>query len=70
MKEMKELKDSVTKSYVDQLNGLNQLLGVKQRELDSVNKISSEQKHSIEDLNRRLSASIQSYTEANAIMER
>lgn len=70
MKEMKELKDSVTKSYVDQLNGLNQLLEVKQIELDSVNKISSEQKHSIEDLNRRLSASIQSYTEANAIMER
>ncbi|XP_030929832.1 myosin-6 isoform X1 [Quercus lobata] len=67
--EMKELKDSVTKSYVDQLNGLNQLLEVKQIELDSVNKISSEQKHSIEDLNRRLSASIQSYTEANAIME-
>lgn len=70
MKEMKELKDSVTKSYVDQLNGLNKLLEVKQIELDSVNKISSEQKHSIEDLNRRLSASIQSCTEANAIMER
>jgi hypothetical protein len=67
--EMKELKESVTKSYMDRLNGLNQLLEVKQRELESVNRISSEQKHSIEDLNRRLSASIQSCTEANAIME-
>lgn len=67
---MKEVKESVTKSYLDQLNGLHDTLEVKQRELESVNRISAEQKHAVEDLNRRLNASIQSCMEANAIMER
>lgn len=67
--EMKEVKESVTKSYLDQLNGLHDTLEVKQRELESVNRISAEQKHAVEDLNRRLNASIQSCMEANAIME-
>lgn len=67
---MKELKESVTKSYLDQLNGLHHTLEVKQRELESINRISAEQKHAMEDLNRRLSASIQSCTEANAIVKR
>ncbi|XP_059458195.1 uncharacterized protein LOC132187779 isoform X2 [Corylus avellana] len=67
--EMKELKESVTKSYLDQLNGLHHTLEVKQRELESINRISAEQKHAMEDLNRRLSASIQSCTEANAIVK-
>lgn len=67
---MKELKESVTKSYLDQLNGLHHTLEVKQRELESISRISAEQKHAVEDLNRRLTASIQSCTEANAIMTR
>lgn len=41
------------------------LQNVKQKELIEVNRISAEQKHAIEDLNERLSASMQSCTEAN-----
>jgi hypothetical protein len=67
---MKELKESVTKPYLVQLIGLHHTLEVKQRELESINRISAEQKHAMEDLNQRLSASIQSCTEANAIVER
>lgn len=67
--EMKELKESITKSYLGQLKELHELLEVKQSELVSVNRISAEQKHAIEDLNRRLCASTQSCTEANEIMK-
>ncbi|XP_042951361.1 uncharacterized protein LOC122286556 isoform X2 [Carya illinoinensis] len=67
--EMKEIKESVARSYLDQLNGLHHTLEVKQRELESVGRISAEQKHAMEDLNRRLNASIQSCTEANAIVK-
>lgn len=67
---MKEIKESVARSYLDQLNGLHHTLEVKQRELESVGRISAEQKHAMEDLNRRLNASIQSCTEANAIVKR
>ncbi|KAK8268841.1 hypothetical protein V6Z12_D11G092400 [Gossypium hirsutum] len=40
-----------------------------QKELVEVNRISAEQKHAIEDLNERLSASLQSCTEANERMK-
>ncbi|WRX10173.1 Forkhead-associated (FHA) domain - like 4 [Theobroma cacao] len=66
---IKELKESVANSYLDQLQELNNLLDVKQKELVEVNRISAEQKHAIEDLNLRLTASIQSCTEANEIMK-
>ncbi|KAJ4727100.1 SMAD/FHA domain-containing protein, putative isoform 1 [Melia azedarach] len=68
-KEMKEIKESVTKSYLDQLKTLHDMLDAKQKELAEVNRISAEQKHAIEDLNERLSASMQSCTEANEIMK-
>ncbi|XP_044493067.1 uncharacterized protein LOC123216641 isoform X3 [Mangifera indica] len=67
--EMKEMKDLVTKSYLDQLKELQHVLDIKQKELVDVSRISAEQKHAIEDLNERLSASMQSCTEANEIMK-
>ncbi|XVF73377.1 hypothetical protein PTKIN_Ptkin12aG0197100 [Pterospermum kingtungense] len=62
---IKEIKESVANSYLDQLKELKTLLDVKQKELVEVNRISAEQKHTIEDLNERLSSSMQSCTEAN-----
>lgn len=64
------MKDLVTKSYLDQLKELQHVLDIKQKELVDVSRISAEQKHAIEDLNERLSASMQSCTEANEIMKR
>ncbi|KAJ7962234.1 SMAD/FHA domain-containing protein, putative isoform 1 [Quillaja saponaria] len=66
--EMRAVKESVTKSYLDQLKELHNLLEIKQKELGEVNKVSAEQKHAMEDLNERLSASMQSFAEANAII--
>ncbi|PON35220.1 TSC-22 / Dip / Bun [Parasponia andersonii] len=66
--EMKEMKESISKSYADQLKELRHMLEVKQNELADINRISVEQKHAMEDLNERLSASVQSCNEANDIM--
>ncbi|KAK3036340.1 hypothetical protein RJ639_031747 [Escallonia herrerae] len=66
--EKKDLKESISKSYLDQLKELQRLLEAKEKELLEVNKISAEQKHALEDLNERLSASMQSCTEANEII--
>ncbi|XP_024019022.1 stress response protein NST1 isoform X1 [Morus notabilis] len=66
--EMKEMKESISKSYADQLKELHHMVEIKQNELVEVNRISAEQKHAIEDLNERLSASTQSCNEANEIM--
>ncbi|XVF22688.1 hypothetical protein REPUB_Repub12eG0192600 [Reevesia pubescens] len=67
--EIKEIKESVANSYLDQLKELKTLLDVKQKELVEVNRISAEQKHAIEDLNERFTASMQSCTEANERVE-
>ncbi|KAJ7951000.1 SMAD/FHA domain-containing protein, putative isoform 1 [Quillaja saponaria] len=66
--EMRVVKESVTKSYLDQLKELHHLLEIKQKELGEVSKVSAEQKHAMEDLNERLSASMQSCAEANSII--
>ncbi|KAI3756845.1 hypothetical protein L1987_56668 [Smallanthus sonchifolius] len=66
--EKKNLKESVEKTYVDDLKEIRDLFEAKQKELVEVNKITSEQKHAMVDLNERLNASIQSCTEANEIM--
>ncbi|KAM7472121.1 hypothetical protein LguiA_010304 [Lonicera macranthoides] len=68
--EKKDLKESVSNSYIDQLKELNNLLEYKQKELAEVNRISAEQKHALEDLDERLGASVQSCTEANEIINR
>ncbi|GAV75682.1 FHA domain-containing protein [Cephalotus follicularis] len=69
LNEMKEMRDSVTKPYLDKLKEIDHQLDVKKEELLEVNKISAEQKHAIEDLNERLNASIQSYSESNEIVK-
>ncbi|KAL1548700.1 golgin subfamily B member 1-like isoform X2 [Salvia divinorum] len=66
--EMKELEESVSKSFQDQLSQVNQFLESKDKELAELNRMSAEQKHGIEDLNERLGASMQSCTEANEII--
>ncbi|KAK7340126.1 hypothetical protein VNO77_20820 [Canavalia gladiata] len=66
--ELKSVKESVAKCYLDQLKELQQMLDLKQKELGDLNRASAEQKHALEDLNERLSASTQSCAEANAII--
>nr|GMD31654.1 golgin subfamily A member 8J isoform X1 [Ipomoea batatas] len=66
--EVKDLRDSVSKSYLDQLKELNQLLEAKEKEIVESNRISAELKHALEDLNERLSASEQSCLEANEVI--
>ncbi|XP_057499038.1 LOW QUALITY PROTEIN: protein CROWDED NUCLEI 3-like [Actinidia eriantha] len=66
--EMKDLKESVSKSYLDQLKELQHSLENKQKELVEVQRLSAEQKHSMEGLNEKLSASMQSCTETNEIL--
>ncbi|KAH1155633.1 hypothetical protein GLYMA_18G221900v4 [Glycine max] len=66
--ELKSVKESVEKCYLDQLKELQQMVDLKQKELGDLNRASAEQKHAIEDLDERLSASIQSCAEANSII--
>lgn len=66
--EMKELRESVSKSYIEQLKEVQQLLEAKEKELVDSSRISAEQKHALEDLNERLNASEQSCVEANEII--
>lgn len=67
--EIKEAKETVAKSYIDQLSEFQNLLDVNEKELVEVNKTLAEQKHAAEDLNERLSASTQSCAEANEIIK-
>ncbi|KAJ6400441.1 hypothetical protein OIU84_015982 [Salix udensis] len=67
--EIKEMKESVAKLYLDHIKELQDMLDAKQKELVEVHRISAEQKHFLEDLNERLTASRQSCNEANEIMK-
>ncbi|XP_015584544.2 uncharacterized protein LOC8270655 isoform X3 [Ricinus communis] len=67
--EMREMKESIAKLYLDQLKELQHILDIKQKELVEVNRTSAEQKHALEDLNETLTASRQSCIEANEIMK-
>ncbi|XP_011034583.1 PREDICTED: trichohyalin isoform X2 [Populus euphratica] len=67
--EIKEMKESVAKSYLDHIKELQNMLDAKQKELVEVNRISAEQKHVLEDLNERLTASRLSCNEANEVMK-
>ncbi|XP_020219496.1 ELKS/Rab6-interacting/CAST family member 1 isoform X2 [Cajanus cajan] len=66
--ELKSVKEAVAKCYLDQLKELQQMVDLKQKELGNLIRASAEQKHALEDLNERLSASTQSCAEANAII--
>lgn len=68
--ELKELKESVSQSYHDQLKELQHFLEVKQKELEEVNRVLAEQKQGMENLSERLNASNQSCSEANEIIIR
>ena len=70
LQELKSVKESVERSYLDQLKELQQMVDLKQKELCEINRVSAEQKHILEDLNERLNASMQSCTEANDIISR
>ncbi|XP_024010875.1 uncharacterized protein LOC18015717 isoform X2 [Eutrema salsugineum] len=67
--EIKLIKESTAKSFQNQLIELRDLIDTKQKELAQVNKVSAEQKHSIDDLGERLSTSLQSLSEANEIIK-
>ncbi|KAL3001047.1 hypothetical protein AAZX31_09G246000 [Glycine max] len=66
--ELKSVKESVAKCYLDQLKALQQMVDLKHKELGDLNRASAAQKHAMEDLNERLSASTQSCAEANSII--
>lgn len=68
--ELKELKESVSQSYHDQLKELQHFLEVKQKEVEEVNRVLAEQKQGMENLSERLNASNQSCSEANEIIIR
>jgi hypothetical protein len=46
------------------------MVDLKQKELGDVNRASAEQKHALEDLNERLSSSMQSCAESNELISR
>ncbi|KAG2326270.1 hypothetical protein Bca52824_008998 [Brassica carinata] len=67
--EIKQMKESITESFQNDLIELRELVDTRQKELAQVNKVSAEQKHSIDDLGERLSGCLQSLSEANEIIK-
>ncbi|GAB2224196.1 hypothetical protein Drorol1_Dr00004947 [Drosera rotundifolia] len=67
--EKKGLKELISKSYLDQVKELKELMESKRKEVAEAHKLSAEQKHAIEDLNERLAASSQSCADANDIIK-
>ncbi|KAG1362350.1 myosin-11-like [Cocos nucifera] len=67
--EMKELKEMVSSSFLDQIKALQKVLDEKQKELDMLNTLSAELRNSVKDLNERLGASMQSRVDADEIIQ-
>ncbi|KZV38304.1 hypothetical protein F511_36245 [Dorcoceras hygrometricum] len=67
--EMRELRESISKSYQSQFNVLNHHLEAKKKDLAELNRTFAEQRHEMENLNKRLIASKQSCVEANEIID-
>lgn len=67
---MKELKETVSNSFLDQIKELLHLLDEKQKEVDMLNTLSAELRNSVKDLNEGLSASMQSRVDADEIIQR
>ncbi|GLT51903.1 hypothetical protein SLA2020_252770 [Shorea laevis] len=67
--EIKEMRYKIVRTFFYELNKLHTLLDIRQKEAVDVGRILAEQRHVIEDLNERLSASTQSCAEANEIMK-
>lgn len=66
--ELKELKETVSISYHDQIKDLLNVLEAKQKELDDLSATSAEMQNSIKDLNERHYASLQSRADADEII--
>lgn len=66
--ELKELKETVSNSFLGQIKDLHTMLDGKQKELDELTTLSAELQHSIKDLSERLSASMQSRSDADEII--
>ncbi|XP_042478044.1 uncharacterized protein LOC122059374 isoform X2 [Macadamia integrifolia] len=66
--EMKELKESVSQSFLDQIKELRHMLEVKQKELAEANSQLAEKQHAMEDLNERLNSSMHSRKDADEII--
>lgn len=62
------MKESISESFVGQLKELQQLVEAKEKQLMNSNRISTDQKHALDDLNERLDASMQSCVEANEVI--
>jgi hypothetical protein len=67
--EIKQIKESTAKSFHNELIELRDQLDTKQKELAQVNKLSAEQKNSIDELGERVSASLQTLSEANEVIQ-
>lgn len=70
MQELKDLKENVSSSYLDQIKELRQTLDVKQREIDEQSTSLAELRHSTDDLKERLRLSDQSRADADEIIQR
>uniref|UniRef100_A0A0D9VP07 FHA domain-containing protein n=1 Tax=Leersia perrieri TaxID=77586 RepID=A0A0D9VP07_9ORYZ len=68
-KELKELKEITSSSYLDQARSLQQTLEDKQKQIDSLSTSNTELHNSIKDLDERLSAYKQSRAEADEIIQ-
>ncbi|KAF0911076.1 hypothetical protein E2562_005459 [Oryza meyeriana var. granulata] len=68
-KELKELKEITSSSYLDQAKSLQQTLEDKQKQIDSLSTSNTELQNSIKDLDERLSAYKQSRAEADEIIQ-
>ncbi|XP_006649314.1 myosin-11 isoform X2 [Oryza brachyantha] len=68
-KELKELKEIISSSYVDQAKSLQQTLEDKQKQIDSLSTSNTELQNSIKDLDERLDAYKQSRAEADEIIQ-
>ncbi|XP_011628403.1 paramyosin isoform X1 [Amborella trichopoda] len=67
--ELKELRESVSQSYLDEIKDLRHTLNVRQKELAELSALSADRQNSIEDLNQQLAASTQSRTDAEEILQ-
>ncbi|GJN09233.1 hypothetical protein PR202_ga27220 [Eleusine coracana subsp. coracana] len=67
-KELKELKETTSSSYLDQTKSLQLALEEKQNQLDSLITSNTELQNSVKDLDERLSASKQSRADADEII--
>ncbi|WOL06280.1 hypothetical protein Cni_G15012 [Canna indica] len=67
--ELKELKETVSNSFLDQIKELQRALDEKQKERNALSTASAELQSSMKDLNERLGASMQSRVDADEIIQ-